>query len=125
MKETHEKGMKVKANSFSEAQRAKENLYTAEDVGCYVDGARGIYAIDAIVEFAESHGMADQTCDTSNHTHEETHDDSRFAGCEFAGEIEDEIDDFMNTTYPVNGAYWGRNENSDWGLWTIENEAAQ
>ncbi len=103
------------------------NKYTLKDCGCYVDGARGIYAIDAIVEIAEAHGLRDQTCGI-DHEHDETCDESRFAGCEFAGEIEDACDDYMNKHFSVDstdensndGAYWGRNENGDWGLWQID-----
>ena len=99
----------------------REPEYTLEDCGCYVDGARGIYAIDAIVEIAESHGAKIADCDPEDkHEHVSTSDTSRFAGCEFAGDIEDECDTYMNDNYGVPGAYWGRNENGDWGLWTTE-----
>ncbi len=93
--------------------------YTLNDCGCYVDGARGIYAIDAIVDIAESHGMVEPKCE---HTHEETHDESRFAGCQYAGEIEDGCDEYMNDKYGVDGAYWGRSEQGDWGLWEVDSE---
>jgi hypothetical protein len=94
--------------------------YTLEDVGCYVDGARGIYATDAIQEFAEAHGMEQIEC--KGHKHAETCFSSRFAGCEFAGEIEDEADFYMNENYGVEGCYWGRSEGGDWGLWPIEED---
>jgi hypothetical protein len=90
--------------------------YTLQDVGCYVDGARGIYAVDTIVEFAESHGAVIEPC-IDDHKHDETSSQSRFGGCEFANEIEDEATGYMNENYPVEGASWGRNENGDWGLW--------
>lgn len=80
--------------------------YTTMDVGCYVDGARGIYAVEAIVDFARSHGAVierdDQTC--------------------FESEYEDEADDYMNADYPVDGCFWGRNDNGDWGLWPYDDE---
>lgn len=93
--------------------------YTLADVGCYVDGARGIYCIDAIVNIAESHGFT--------HDVEQTPTGMpgsylTYADYEFSGELEDEIDDFMNSNYGVDGAYWGRSELGDWGLWTIDEE---
>lgn len=94
--------------------------YTIEDCGCYVDGARGIYAIDEIVSIAESHGGRVHDCDMQGHDHGETCFESRFAGCEFAGDVEYGCDDYMNTHFGVDGAYWGRNENGDWGLWEID-----
>jgi hypothetical protein len=97
-----------------------DNTYTIEDCGCYVDGAEGIYATDRVVEFARAHGAViehDKDCQ-----HYETCFDSEFAGCEFAGDYEDEADTYMNDHHPVDGAFWGRNENGDWGLWSVEDE---
>jgi hypothetical protein len=93
--------------------RTKEPTYTLEDVGCYVDGARGIHAIDRILCFAEDHGLKWEAealfanpLDTDDY--------------EYSDEAEDVADRYMNENYGVEGAYWGRNENSDWGLWAIE-----
>ena len=91
------------------------------EIGCYVDSARGIYATDVIVATANAYGAKiehDEDCIE----HAETCDDSIFAGCEFAGEYEDMADEYMNEHYSVDCAYWGRNEDGDWGLWTIETE---
>ena len=96
-----------------------ENPYTKSDTGCYIDSAQGVYTIDAIVDFAESHGYKINPCDDD---HEHTIFRSRFAGCEFAGEIEDEVDDYMNEHFAVDSCYWGRSENGDWGLWEIEGD---
>ncbi len=85
--------------------------YSAKDAGCYVDGARGVYAVDAIIEFCESHGFDVQDDDPQNPLPES------LAGYEFANEMEDEADDFMNETYPVAEHSWGRSEQGDWGLW--------
>ncbi len=94
--------------------------YTIADVGCYVDGSRGIYAVDRIVEIAIEHGMAEpEPC--SDHEHAATGDASDYAGCEFAGEIEDECDEHMNAHHAVDGALWG-SEQGDWGLWPVEEE---
>lgn len=99
------------------ARTVAQVKYEFSDCGCYVDGSHGIYAIDAIVEFAERHGFTIEPCDDQ---HYETCFESRFAGCEFAGEIEDEASDYMNANYPVDGAGWGRSEQGDWGLWESE-----
>lgn len=96
--------------------KTKEPTYTLEDVGCYVDGARGIYAVDKIVRFVENHGGSLDDCGCDN---KEPH---KVSACEFASEIEDEADEYMNDNYGVESAYWGRNKNSDWGLWEIEED---
>lgn len=93
--------------------------YTRDDCGCYVDGVRGIYMIDEIASFARAHGMTIDH-DPSDHEHVETCDESEFAGCEFAGEIEDEINDYMNAHFCPDGCYWGRSDRGDWGLWECE-----
>jgi hypothetical protein len=93
--------------------------YTLADVGCYVDGARGIYATDRIIEIAIEHGMeALASCECGQHL--PTAFNSDYAGCEFIGEVEDEVDSFMNSQHAVDGAFWGRSEQGDWGLWTTD-----
>lgn len=88
--------------------------YTLDDVGCYVDGAQGIHAIDTIVCIAEDHGMpTPEPCNCGDHPNE-------YAGCEYVGELEDECDDYMATAHHVVGAYWGRSEQGDWGLWPAD-----
>jgi len=84
--------------------------------GCYVDSARGIYAVDAIVEFVESLGFDVQDDDPTNPLPESLSD------CEWASEIEDQADEYMNAFFPLDGHYWGRNENGDWGLWAFDEE---
>lgn len=37
-------------------------------------------------------------------------------------EDEDEATEFMNDKFPVDGAYWGRSEGGDWGLWADEKD---
>lgn len=98
--------------------------YTIKDTGCYVDGARGIYATDAIMRFAHNHGMP--YGDSVNMSGECDCDDptaiNLWSECEFASDHEDEANEFMNDKYAVDGACWGSNENSDWGLWEIESD---
>jgi len=96
------------------------NPYTATDSGCYVDNARGIYATDAIIEFANDHG-ANITHATDCCTPFETCDPSEFAGCEWIGDYEDRADEWMNDHYHVDGCFWGR-QDGDWGLWSFEDE---
>ena len=89
-----------------------ENPYSAKDAGCYVDSSRGIYAFDAIVEFAEKHGFDVGDDDPQNPLPES------LADYEWAPEIEDNATDYMNQFFPVIDHSWGRNENGDWGLWS-------
>lgn len=77
--------------------------YTLADVGCYVDGARGIYAIDAIAKIAESHGATIEDGIGSDNFYD------------YADQIENEIDDYMNAEFSVEGATWGRSEQGDIG----------
>jgi len=97
-----------------------EVTYTADDAGCYVDSARGIYSTDAIVDFANLHGAKiehDTEC-----KHGETCGESQFAGCEWMGDYEDDADAYMNLHFGVEGYYWGRSEQGDWGLWADEED---
>lgn len=85
--------------------------YTLADVGCYVDGARGIYAIDKILCIAEDHGKVwGDELFSNDDPNDKTYSD----------EAEDIATDYMNTYCAVEGAYWGRSEQGDWGLWTID-----
>ena len=98
------------------SKRAMIPQYTLADVGCYVDGARGIYAIDRIIEIATAHGMAEVECACGSCVQGQ-HEWS--IGC---SEVEDDCDLFMNDTFAAEGACWGRNDNGDWGLWAIDDE---
>lgn len=90
--------------------------YSLQDCGCYVDSARGRYAIDEIARFARTHGWVDDlkcpclSCESGG----------KYSDCEWANDTEDEIDEYMNNNYHVEGAYWGRSEQGDWGLWSNE-----
>ena len=91
-----------------------ENTYTAADAGCWFDGSRGIHLIDAVVNMAvEAHKMPYPKCECD-------HGAYTFSECEFMGEIEDECDEFMNEHFSVDGHYWGRSEQGDWGLWECD-----
>lgn len=107
---------------------AKVN-YSSKDAGCYVDSARGIYAVDAIVSFAENHGFTRKedrgefqvstcSCRTSDDLSALNHE--KPSDCEYGNEIEDEATDYMNDNFPVDGYYWGRSDQSDWGLWEYD-----
>jgi len=99
---------------------SKKVTYQRSDAGCYVDSVRGIYAVDSIVEFAESHGflvvLNKCDCQSPPISH------SRASECAFSDGIEDEATSFMNDNFPVDGHFWGRNDNGDWGLWESESE---
>ena len=105
-----------------------KNDYTAKDAGCWVDGARGIYCIDAIVAIAETHDMGipndcgDEICSRCFGEEHEAGDGSytEWSHCFHVSEIEDECDTYMNECFPVEGHYWGRSEQGDWGLWESE-----
>lgn len=100
---------------------ADTSEYTSEDVGCFADSARGIYAIDKIVAIATAHGMADPATNCKDCAHYgkecERETDGSWSMCEWAGDIEDACDEHMNSEHGADGCYWGRTESADWGLW--------
>ena len=103
--------MNTKKTSDKKAKREPE--YTLSDVGCYVDSARGTYAIDRIYQIAKAHGYVVE--DLNGKPTEEGDDFD-------IGMFEDGCDDYMNNNFGVDGAYWGRSEQGDWGLWPIEED---
>lgn len=90
------------------------------ELGPYVDSALGIYMTDAIVGFARAHGATIQHAPGCDHA--DTAFSSEFGGCPWVGEYEDLADAYMTDHHPVEGAYWGRSEIGDWGLWPVEEE---
>lgn len=104
--------------------------YTLQDVGCYVDEVRGIYAVDRIVKIAEEHGMpTPRDCQTDGCPRcaldERTAADgshTEWSRCEWSHEVEDDCDAYMNEHHGVDGAFWGRSEQGDWGLWPCEDD---
>lgn len=100
-------------------------------VGCYVDGARGLYMVDGVVTMAEAFGfqttgckLDDDPCPRCFGGQHEAGDGSytEWARCQFAGEVEDEATEYMNEHQSVEGCYWGRTEQGDWGLWPNEDD---
>lgn len=101
-----------------------DNQYTLEDIGCYVDGAKGIYVVDDIVRLAEGHGMktpegcgdsACPRCAKNDHV-AGCGSYTEWSRCRSSHEVEDECAEFMNNKFPVDGALWGYSW-GDWGLW--------
>ena len=79
--------------------------YSLDDVGCYVDGSRGIYAIDRIVEIAETHGMTPPICEASDDdVHDIENESCTWAYCSYSDEIEYEGDNYMNDHHGAEGA---------------------
>lgn len=94
------------------AERVAEAVYTRDDCGCYVDGSRGIYMVDRIVDIARAHGAVI--------VHDCTGGCSSFATCEFSGDYQDEAEVYMNENFCPAGCYWGESNYGDWGLWEID-----
>lgn len=114
-------------------------VFTKDAVGCYGDSARGQYMVDHVVDFAQAYGFVlDQSCECgyccasrkiievfatektgmlTNHYD----NDWRASGCEFANEIWDDAEKFLNNI-TADGLYWGATENGDWGLWEADDE---
>lgn len=101
-------------------------------VGCYVDGARGIYAVDAIVALAEAFGFEAKDCEdvTDGRCADGQHEAgdgsyTEWGHCQFANEVEDEATEYLNEHHGVEDCHWGRSEQGDWGLWPNEEEASK
>lgn len=102
---------------MSETSKAKQVF----EPGCYFDGARGCYMVDAIVDFAETYGFRPaHECECEDHKY---NPNCAWSECEWANEVEDDATAFMEDNYPQDGATWGRSESGDWGLWPIEDDA--
>ena len=93
--------------------------YTQSDCGCYVDNIRGLYMVEYIIRFANSHGAAivhDMGCGALCKA-----DGCSLCECDI--EYWDEATDYMNEHYDGKGCYWGTIEHTgDWGLWKLETE---
>jgi hypothetical protein len=78
--------------------------FTTADIGCYFDGARGIYIGEAIQEMAQAHGWSfvGWVGPEFGHYHEATA----------------EAEDYLNTL-TADDVSFGSNESGDWGLWHL------
>lgn len=86
--------------------------------GCYVDSARGIYSVDHVISFAQSLGFVPSECHC-----EWCVRGGAWSSCEFSNEVEDEATDYLNAQFEIPNHSWGRNENGDFGLWSMEDDS--
>ena len=86
------------------------NTYTSEDIGCYYDGARGVYIGEAVQELAASHGWTGV-----RHEPDDVRPDSYWWAW-------DEAEEYLNDLAD-NSVYFGSNEGGDWGLWAVEDDS--
>ena len=92
-----------------------EKTYTSDDAGCYIDGVRGLYMVNRIVEIATALGMPEpKECDDDGCGCED------WVHCLYSNEVWKEAEDYMNAEHGVEGHYWGMSEQGDWGLWPVE-----
>ena len=98
-------------------------------VGCYVDGARGIYAVDSIIALAsafgfEAKGCEERDCPRCGRGQHEAGDGSytEWGHCQYSSEVEDEATEYMNEHQGVEGCYWGHVDGGDWGLWPADDD---
>lgn len=101
-------------------------------VGCYVDGARGIYMVDSIVSLAEAFGFEAKDCDDdecarcANGQHEAGDGSyTEWSFCQHDNEIIEEANEYLNENHAVEGCYWGHIDTGDWGLWPDDDEEGQ
>jgi len=94
--------------------------WTPDDAGCYVDGARGIYAGEMIQEIARDEGrkdeilccngvLSDSECQCPSHRDPEAY--------YWATE---EAEEYLNEHCAPKDHYFGNSEQGDWGLWPVE-----
>ena len=114
--------------------------------GCYVDGLHGIHMWKGILAVAQGYGFAVDAVMMRPYSYYSEQDaiELQIEECPaIVDDLENDIDRYMNnlpqSAYTVtladkNGTYrapsnlcschyWGRNENSDWGLWECDVDA--
>ena len=77
--------------------------FTTADIGCYFDGARGVYIGEAIQDIAESLGWDGERLGPDQ---------------EWYHDATTEAEDFLNTLTDDDVAF-GPSEQGDWGLWHL------
>ena len=93
--------------------------FTAADVGCYYDGARGIYIGEAVQASATLHGWTPVhgvvPCDHDDcqQGHEEADHGTYY------DEATTEAEDYLNGL-TAEDVWFGPTESGDWGLWLLE-----
>ena len=98
-----------------------KNPYTLDDCECHVEGDKGdvsIHMLARIIKVVQIHYIALHTakrhiddcdpCDITRHFE--------------VDKIVESCNDFMDDHFPVEGAFWGLDEEGDWGLWNIEEQ---
>ena len=94
--------------------------FTTADVGCYFDGARGVYIGEAVQQMAQSHGWkydAQWEMVYIDDVGQGRGDDSLAYH-----EATTEAEDYLNTL-TADDVSFASNESGDWGLWPLtENE---
>ena len=106
------------------------HVFTRDDIGCYFDGARGIYIGEAIQEWAGRIGLERDVAITVVPCHHDgIHSDGYDSGisCPCPG-IDDhddwyngstsEAEDFLNTL-TADDVSFSSTESGDWGLWHL------
>lgn len=81
-------------------------------LGCYVDSSRGIYMYPAIVSFAKKNGYAPSNLYIDYQILRQEELD-----VEIEVEEADEAIGWLNANYGNPVAFWGFNDNGDFGLW--------
>ena len=107
-----------------------DTKYTKFDIGCYFDGARGIYIGEAVQEMAGRIGLQNGVAITEVPCHHDgIHGDGHNTGlvCPCPGEDDHadwydggttEAEDYLNTLTDDDVAF-GPSETGDWGLWHL------
>ena len=91
------------------------------ELGCYVDGVHGIYMWKRIYTIAKDYGFEYECTIPQIEAlidKEERGELTSDMSGQIAHDLENLIDDYLNEKMAVDKAYWGRNENGDWGVWS-------
>jgi len=101
-----------------------EERIASVQLGCYVDGVHGIHMWKRIFTIAKNYGFEYEFTIPQIEAlieKEERGLQTPYIPGQLALDLENLIDYYLNDKMPVDQAYWGRNENRDWGLWKIDN----
>lgn len=94
--------------------------------GCYVDSVHGQHMWKPMLDIAKHFGYEVDAIilkPSSIDDDKEAIEEQLESYPEILDDLETHINEYMNDECPLSNASWGRNWNSDWGLWECDVDA--
>jgi hypothetical protein len=116
----------VANRAFGVDYPAPDPIFTAADVGCYLDSARGVYIGEEIQASAALHGWAPADTGVVGGVIPSDHEECKQPHQEadhgtLYHEATNEAEDYLNGL-TADDVWFGPTESGDWGLWPLEEE---